>query len=110
MIWSYDDDDRNAAALLEKGVTIYILLRLQGTFDKNVVALEGSNVSDRLSINILPEILWEKLDSQSVSYPMNIIDYFCNVLFLKYLHIISSINLGDWLQNYNATITIFITK
>ena len=82
MIWSYDDDDRNAAALLEKGATIYILLRLQGTFDKNVVALEGSNVSDRLSINILPEILWEKLDSQSISYPMNNIDYFCNVLFL----------------------------
>ena len=49
---------------------------------KKVVALEGSNASDRLSINILPEILWEKLDSQSVSYPMNIIDYFCNVLFL----------------------------
>ena len=31
-LW-YDDDDRNAAALLEKGATIYILLRLQGTFD-----------------------------------------------------------------------------
>jgi len=80
MIWSYDD--RNAAALLEKGATIYILLRLQGTFDKKVVALEDRNVSDRLSINILPEILWEKLDSQSISYPMNNIDYFCNVLFL----------------------------